>query len=1814
MDDILVFSKTHEYHVEHIERVLHALKDAGFKVALEKSEFCLSEISFLGYIVTVDGLKPDLRKVAAVQDAPAPVTLTQVRAFLGLASYYRRFIKGFAGIAKPLTNLPKKEEQLIWTLECEAAFQALKEALTSTPVLARPDPTRPFALYTDWQPQAISAVLTQPDKDGRKHVIEYASKTLSQAQANYEACKGECLAVVWGIQRFRPYLYGQKFVLVTDHQPLLSLRNNTDYTGTLGRWAVRLQDYDFDIRHRATRQHGNVDGLTRLMPPNKCPANERLIPWRPEVAATKPHYGELHALRDSLLELTKAERRRVTERAQDYRWQGPTLQKRKVDDDGESSWLMVPHPLARFDWTRAAHEEDAVHFTVKYTEEAIEKNGWYWLGIREDVKYIVQNCPACAADKAPVQMPRTMVPTRVERPFQRVSIDTTDINVPRGPVDQGELNVLLVAVDHFSKWIEAYPMTSRNSQEVARYVNRFLCMDLEVEEVHMDNGSGFQGEVERHLVRADVKIIYSPGHWPQANGLVENANRLIKTALRRNITAGDTRPWPVIVDHILAVYRATPHGSTGVSPFQLRTNSVPQLRYDIQQVNVPAPGVADLAAYSLLCDRLMYAGVYVDVTQLPGRETTRVFIEFRALQVAPNFVHSVATFIGDLTILPQPNREPARSFVREYAVEAARSVARLQGRGGHRFTTHKVLLRRAEDGPIALVPQLPALVPPAAPLNFQAIPPIPRVGVAPCAVQVGGAGDLGLLELIHLELLSIAQVIASEEEKIQPRLRTATAPRRTYNEVIIPDYIAQRAERLEDFPEERPLRPPSSYPRPAPLKAPKKTTKRKRRHPSPGAQGSRIDDGEEVIQPARTRIPDPVPGSGATLVKETIVPSPPIPRVPDLNLDGAGPSSAAAAGGGSRMGFPDPISRPPVLAGPLRTSKMELELWRHRGGSARFVRRRQVFGKWCRGGAARFARRRQCGLLTYCGSAADFCGDSTGFSGGGAGALPKFCGGGIGLTTVDNLLADKVLAQIAGSERWTKLSLFGRALVLSTTAFSLLCFPLSIHLLGDTAYRKIKKTATRYLWKPDATADQGFLSKLAWEVVVIPKKKGGLGILDPRQQNTALLAKWPVKAMTDLDDKIWKEMAEYVVQGSEWDLQDHSKAGGRTGFSSFNYEKFSVALCILSDWRGSECAAVKQPGFGNVRGIINAHQVAGEKSVVGGSIMRYDPYKFVVMPFGLCNAPGTFQHAMNRIFHEYLDKFIVVYLDDILIFSRTVEEHAEHLKIVLGLLRQHRYKMNFEKCEFGRTKILYLGHEIFAEGLRPDDAKVASIRDWPKPQTVTEVRSFLGMTGYYRPFVKNYSTIASPLTDLTRLDTPWAWPEECEAPFKKLKYALTHYEVLKLADPEHPFVVTIDASQYGIGAVLAQKEGKKFRPIEYMSKKMTSQKLAKSTYEHELYALYRALVNWRYYLLDRFFYVRSDHETLHWIKTQPVLSDALKRWIQVIDMYDYQFDPIKGEYNKVADALSRRVDYLGALVTEFGISDELTRSLVEAYREDPVLSEIIRKLEAKDKATSDEFVLTYCSTTPVAEESQVAFSTSCLGGEAKAWVLAEANTAGFDDIGKWAGTMTLKQFLDKIKERFLDKTTTDKAFDQLTTIGQKHWTSVQALSHEVDRLLQVPGLNLQDDQVLYIYARALPEPIRSQLVAESKSGAGARYGKRVLWRQKRQDHMLAVFDDDTMEKLPLEEEGVLSNSESGKGDVTDAVVNKGGPRGLYRGRKPRSFPAHPGIAAFKPWEKMEIDQKTWQDRMDIAQCLKCGKEGHIIAWCPLIRHPKANRQ
>ncbi|GBG77745.1 hypothetical protein CBR_g24192 [Chara braunii] len=252
MDDILVYSETFHGHAQHMEWTLGALSDAGLKIALEKNEFSLSEISFLGYVVTRGGQRPDSRKVAAVKNAPVPTSVTQVRAFLGLASYYCRFIKGFAAIARPLRNLLRKDQPLSLDAKCEQAFATLKDALATTPILIRPDPTKQFIFITDWQPEAISAILAQKGNGDREHVIEYASRTVPDERRNDSTPQGECYVVVWGIQHFHPYLYEQKFLLVTDHEPLLALKKLTNYTVCLV--GVQLT-WTRGIEHRAWTEY-----------------------------------------------------------------------------------------------------------------------------------------------------------------------------------------------------------------------------------------------------------------------------------------------------------------------------------------------------------------------------------------------------------------------------------------------------------------------------------------------------------------------------------------------------------------------------------------------------------------------------------------------------------------------------------------------------------------------------------------------------------------------------------------------------------------------------------------------------------------------------------------------------------------------------------------------------------------------------------------------------------------------------------------------------------------------------------------------------------------------------------------------------------------------------------------------------------------------------------------------------------------------------------------------------------------------------------------------------------------------------------------------------------------------------------------------------------------------------------------------------------------------------------------------------------------------------------------------------------------------
>ena len=218
---------------------------------------------------------------------------------------------------------------------------------------------------------------------------------------------------------------------------------------------------------------------------------------------------------------------------------------------------------------------------------------------------------------------------------------------------------------------------------------------------------------------------------------------------------------------------------------------------------------------------------------------------------------------------------------------------------------------------------------------------------------------------------------------------------------------------------------------------------------------------------------------------------------------------------------------------------------------------------------------------------------------------------------------------------------------------------------------------------------------------------------------------------------------------------------------------------------------------------------------------------------------------MNSILRPYLDKFVVVFLDDILIYSSTVEEHQQHLRLVLQALRDNRLYAKRSKCQLGLEAVEFLGHVVTAAGLQMVDAKLQAVKEWPQPTCVRDVRSFLGLACYYRRFIKNFATIALPLTELQKDNVAWTWGESQAAAFNALKDALTTAPVLAIANPALPFTVTTDASQFAIGAMLQQDQGRGLQPIAYLSRKLNPAERNYTTGEQELLTLVHALEQWR---------------------------------------------------------------------------------------------------------------------------------------------------------------------------------------------------------------------------------------------------------------------------------------------------------------------------------------------------------------------------------
>ncbi len=305
-------------------------------------------------------------------------------------------------------------------------------------------------------------------------------------------------------------------------------------------------------------------------------------------------------------------------------------------------------------------------------------------------------------------------------------------------------------------------------------------------------------------------------------------------------------------------------------------------------------------------------------------------------------------------------------------------------------------------------------------------------------------------------------------------------------------------------------------------------------------------------------------------------------------------------------------------------------------------------------------------------------------------------------------------------------------------------------------------------------------------------------------------------------------------------------------------------------------------------------------------------YEYLVMPFGLANSPSVFQAFMNDIFRDMLDRWVIVHIDDILIYSDTPEEHVRHVRSVLKRLLQHQLYAKAEKCEFHRTNT-FLGYVISQDGVSMDDKKVQAVLDWPQPQTVKELQRFLGFANFYRRFIRNFSSIASPLTAMTKRNTSrLVWSSEALRSFQELKARFTSAPILRHPDPERQFTVEVNASNTGVGAVLSQRQGEpaKLYPCAFFSRKLSAAERNYDVGNRELLAMKLALEEWRHWLegTTHPFIVLTDHKKLEYLRSAKRLNPRQARWALFFTRFHFTVTHRPGTKNTKVDALSRQAE------------------------------------------------------------------------------------------------------------------------------------------------------------------------------------------------------------------------------------------------------------------------------------------------------------------
>ncbi|KAK1406558.1 hypothetical protein QVD17_41984 [Tagetes erecta] len=573
MDDFSVFGSSFDHCLRNLERMLARCEETNLVLNWEKCHFMVREGIVLGHRISQAGIEVDRAKVDAISKLPPPTSVKSIRSFLGHAGFYRRFIKDFSKIARPMTKLLEKDAPFAFDESCVRAFEVLKDKLVNAPIMVAPDWTLPFELMCDASDYAVGAVLGQR-KDKHFHPIYYASRTLNDAQEHYTTTEKELLAVVFAFDKFRSYLVLSKTIVYTDHAAIRYLFSKKDAKPRLIRWILLLQEFDIEIRDKKGAENVAADHLSRLEGPenvdkagvsidDRFPFESLMVvraqddgfPWFADYAN--------YLVDGSLVKgMTYQQKKKFFADVKHYLWEDPYLFRIGADQVirrcvfGEESRNILRH----------CHEgPTGGHYGASYTAKKVFDSGFYWPTVFKDAHEFVRSCDSCQRAgniSSRNEMPQTSI--QVCEVFDIWGIDFM------GPFPSSRGNkYILVAVDYVSKWVEAQALPTNDARVVVKFLKRLFARFGVPKALISDRGTHFcNAQMEKVLQRYGVTHRLATPYHPQTSGQVEVSNRGIKRILERTV-GHNRKDWAEKLDDALWAFRTAYKTPIGSTPFRL---------------------------------------------------------------------------------------------------------------------------------------------------------------------------------------------------------------------------------------------------------------------------------------------------------------------------------------------------------------------------------------------------------------------------------------------------------------------------------------------------------------------------------------------------------------------------------------------------------------------------------------------------------------------------------------------------------------------------------------------------------------------------------------------------------------------------------------------------------------------------------------------------------------------------------------------------------------------------------------------------------------------------------------------------------------------------------------------------------------------------------------------------------------------------------------------------------------------------------------------------------------------------------------------